>query len=379
MKRQLVLKVLPLTMVCIVLLRIAFRKYSGGSSWSEGESSVANLIDVGVISFGIWFYVLLLGTWFLRGLQRTADYSSVGYILLFSIAIALASAVTPAGGVFRPHVGFILKLPAWFLMSLAENSVAGPGERIRKWRSAERARLVESLARGSPHNDFAQIEKLPLEMINGTDGENEVSLVAVAIQNNQVDLAKSWIARGAKVDEGSLVLYTAAGSGDLNLLKSLVELGAGPTATRGARNPIWNAFVSGQRVNFLYLAELARKQDPEYPEHLFWMAIMFCNASLAQEALKLGANPLQIKSGRHPFDLHRYEPNFLFTVVAHFERAGEGATSEKTIDLKKNLAGFFKLAKQLGVDFNAKNSHAKTIFELLEEKPSWMKETLVNH
>lgn len=361
------------------MLRIAFRKYSGGSSWSESESSVPNLIYVGVISFGIWFYVLLLGTWSLQRFQRTADYSSVGYILLFSIAIGLASALAPAGGVFRPNIGFILKLPAWFLMSLAENSVASPAERIRKARAAERARLVESLARGSPHNDFAQIEKLPLEMIDGTDGENEVSLVAVAIQNNHVGLAKSWIARGAKIDEESLVLYSAAGAGDLNLIKSLVELGAGPIATRGTRNPIWKAFASGQRESFLYLAELARKQDPEYPEHLFWMAIMFCNTSLAQEALKLGANPLQGKSERYPFDIHRYEPNFLFTVVTHFERAGEGATSEKTIDLKKNLAGFFKLAKQLGVDFNAKNSQAKTIFELLEEKPSWMKETLVNH
>jgi hypothetical protein len=109
------------------------------------------------------------------------------------------------------------------------------------------------------------------------------------------------------------------------------------------------------------------------------MAIMFCNSSLAREAVKQGANPLQVKIERYPFDLQGYEPNFLFTVVTHFERAGEGATSEKFIDLKKNLADFFKLAKQLGVDFNAKNSHGKNIFELLEEKPSWMIETLVNH
>lgn len=346
------LKWAPALGLLVVLLFVGFREYTSAVGFSNPtEQSIA----IALATFALFFYFLTGLVWLIRQAAPVNGWMTIGLPYLLGIATATLSLVLPSGSLFNFKAGDYIRLPGMItVMVLPARIVSSPEERGYRARQIERKRIAEIL-KTETDAAVAVLKDKPMKLIDMTPGTEEFSLVAVAIKNDKLDIAKHWIDRGAKLDDESRVLAAAAVKGNVDVIRYLLQKKAGPVVGRPHNYrtlPIWQASKAGKSEASNLLIETAKAQDPSYADYLFLISVNSCEPKLAHEALRHGANHKSVTE---------FGPHFLYSVV----RACH--TSETAPQFEE----FFRLAQTLGIDFNASDQYGQTITQYLSNSNSW--------
>ena len=347
------LKWAPGLCLLLLLLFVAFREYSSSSGFPpEGQ---AYTIAIALATFVIAFYLFVALVWLAR---KIIPFESVWLTTALSyflgITAAVLTVVMPSGSIFNFKAGDLLRLPAMTILIVPSRIGTSPGERGFRARQVERKKIAEILKAGTAE-DIEALKDKPMKLIDMTPGTEEFSLVAVAIKYDKLEIAKHWIERGAKLDDESQVLVTAAAKGDVDVIRYLLKKKAEPVVGRPYSYyalPIWQASRAGKSEVVNLLIEAAKALDPSYVDYLFQISVKSCEPKLAHEVLKHGANHKSV---------NELVPHFLFSVALYCH--GEESAPQ--------LEDFFRLAQKLGIDFKAVDQHGHTIEQDLANSEPW--------
>lgn len=342
---------MPAFCLFLILLFVAFREYTSSTGISHPRQQA---IAIALVTLAITFYLVMGLVWIMGLIVPTDGWAQLGLPYLAAIAVSSLSLILPSGSVFSFKVGDLVRLPAMIVLDLPTRIVSSPVERGYRARERERQKIAESL-KSEPESALALIKEKPMTLIDRAPGTAEVSLVAVAIKYDKFGIARHWIDRGAKLDDESRVLASAAAKGNLELINDLLKKKAEPIVDRPFNFrtlPIWQAFKTGNSEATKLLIETAKNQDPSYPDYLFQISVQSCEPRLAHEALRYGASPNLV---------NEFGPNFLFTVSRYCH----------TIESAPQFEEFFSIAKQLAINFQATNQQGQTILQYLAGSEPW--------
>ncbi|MBN8541112.1 MAG: hypothetical protein J0L82_12045 [Deltaproteobacteria bacterium] len=343
------LKWVPAFSLFLVLLFVAFKKYTVGIYHPQEQA-----IAIALVTLAIVFYLSMGLIWLVRKVVPIDGWGLNGLPYIAGILTALMTLVLPSGSLFNFKFGDLLRFPAMTVLLLPDRIVSSPGERGYRARLVERKRIAEIL-RNETDAVVAVLKEKPLKLIDMTPGTSEISLVATAIENDKLDIAKHWIERGAKIDDESHVLAAAAAKGDVDVIRYLLQLKAGPVVGRPYNYrtlPIWQASRAGKSEASNLLIEASKALDPSYVDYLFLISVQSCVPRLAHEALRHGANHKSVTE---------FGPHFLYS-VARYCHTSETAPS---------FEDFVRLAQKLEIDFKASDQYGQTISQYLSNSDSW--------